>query len=276
MTNHLKVVAAQCGAVLGDTEHNTDTVLRLLEEAADASLIVFPECILSGYMFADEQRAAAAAVERDGPELNRIAQACARLGVHVVIGFLEKAEGTLYNTAALIGPRGPVGYYRKEHLPFLGVDRFVTPGRNDGLAAFETPFGRIGLAICYDVRFPESARCLALAGCDIIAMPSVWPDTADFVADHMVRVRACENRVFVVACTRGDSEGSSGFMGKSQIVDPRGDVLALAGTGERLLRADLDLQQSREKKVVTIPGEYEVSIFADRRPDAYSRITQAV
>jgi predicted amidohydrolase len=169
-----------------------------------------------------------------------------------------------------------VGYYRKEHLPFLGVDRFVTPGRNDSLAAFDTPLGRIGLAICYDVRFPESARCLALAGCDIIAMPSVWPDTAHFVADHMVRVRACENRVFVVACTRGDSEGASGFMGKSQIVDPRGDVLALAGTGERLLRADLDLQQSREKKVVTIPGEYEVSIFADRRPDAYSRITQAV
>jgi predicted amidohydrolase len=272
----LKVAAAQCGAELGNIDKNLDTVLRLLHAAGEAGLVVFPECILSGYMFARREDAFAAAVPRDGPEVMRIADACRQRGVHAVVGLLEVEGGRLYNTAALLGPRGPVGFYRKEHLPFLGLDRFVNVGHNEAIAAFDTDIGRIGLAICYDVRFPESARCLALDGCDVIVMPSVWPDTADFVADHMVRVRACENRVFVVACTRGDAESGAGFMGKSQIIDPRGDVLALAGGGEQLLFADLDLDLARQKCVITVPGEYEVSLFADRRPDAYSLITRPI
>jgi predicted amidohydrolase len=272
---HVRVVAAQCGAQTESTSDNVETVLRVLRTAGDADLVVFPECIVSGYMIDRVEDAFSVAVFRNGEELALIAAACRERGVHAVVGFLEMDKDELYNTAVLIGPAGPIGYYRKEHLPFLGVDRFVTPGRNPSPAAFDTTIGRIGLAICYDIRFPESARCLALAGCDIIAMPSVWPDTVHLIADHMVRVRACENRVFVVACTRGDSEAGARFMGKSQIIDPRGDVLALAGAGEQLIAADLDLEQAREKSVVTIPGEYEISIFKDRRPDAYSLITHS-
>ena len=138
---------------------------------------------------------------------------------------------------------------------------------------FDTPVGRVGLAICYDIRFPESARCLALAGADIIAQPSVWPHTVDIIANHMVRVRAAENHVYLVAVTRGDSEEGIQFRGNSQIIDPRGNVLSWAEQGDVLLTADVDLAFSAQKRIVVRPGEYEVSLFEDRRPASYTGIT---
>lgn len=270
----MKVAAAQCSADLGNVKSNLDKVLGLIDSVAEADLIVFPECILSGYMFNSAKQGFAASLQIDGPEIARVVTACRRNGRHVVVGFLEAAGNRMYNTAALIGPDGICGSYRKEHVPFIGVDRFVNRGENASLSVFNTRIGRIGVAICYDIRFPESARCLALAGCDVIAQPSVWPSTVHIIADHMVRVRAAENRVFIVACTRGDDENGVVFMGKSQIVDPLGEVLAVAQTGQAVIQAELNLDLAREKKLIFIPGAYQISLFEDRRPESYSRITQ--
>lgn len=220
-------------------------------------------------------RSWASALAIDGPELSAVADACRSGGIVAVVGLLEAAGDAVYNTAALVGPDGLIGAYRKQHLPCLGLDRFVTPGPSGAPAVFDTPVGRVGLAICYDIRFPESARCLALAGADIILQPSVWPDTVDIIANHMVRVRAAENHVFLIAVTRGDVEGGVQYRGDSQIIDPRGEVLARAGKGDALISADVDLAFSAQKRIVVRPGEYEVSLFQDRRPASYAGITAA-
>jgi predicted amidohydrolase len=272
-----KVAAAQIGADLDQVEANVRRVVETIREAAaqGVDLVVLPETVLNGYMFEDPAAVRRSALDLDGPELRTIGEACREVGIVAVVGLLEAADEVVYNTAALVGPDGLIGSYRKQHLPCLGVDRFVTPGPTAAPAVFETPFGRVGLAICYDIRFPESARCLALAGADIIAQPSVWPDTVDIIANHMVRVRAAENHVFLVAVTRGDSEAGIQFRGNSQIIDPRGDVLAWAEQGDALLIADVDLSRSAQKRIVVRPGEYEVSLFQDRRPESYARITSS-
>jgi 5-aminopentanamidase len=272
-----KVAAAQIGAELGQVEANVRRVVDVIGDAAalGVQLVVLPETVLNGYMFEDLESVSHSALDLDGPEMAAIGEACRQGRIVAVVGLLEAADGVVYNTAALIGPDGLIGSYRKQHLPCLGLDRFVTPGPSAAPAVFDTPVGRVGLAICYDIRFPESARCLALAGADIIAQPSVWPDTVDIIANHMVRVRAAENHVFLVAVTRGDSEEGIQFRGNSQIIDPRGNVLAWAEQGNALLTADVDLSFSAQKRIVVRPGEYEVSLFQDRRPASYAGITSS-
>lgn len=270
-----RIAAAQIGADLDQIDKNLERVINALQQAADqrVQFVVFPETILNGYLFEDADSVRRSALHLDGPELSRIADVCRETGIVAVVGLIEAAGDAMYNTAALLGPDGLIGTYRKQHLPLLGADRFVAKGPDGIPAVFDTPIGRVGLAICYDIRFPESARCLALAGADIIAQPSVWPDTVDIIANHMVRVRAAENHVYLVAVTRGDVEAGIQYRGNSQIIDPRGNVLAWAEKGDELLVADVDLSFSAQKRIVVKPGEYEVSLFEDRRPATYEGIT---
>jgi predicted amidohydrolase len=270
-----KVAAAQIGAELGQVEANLARVIAMVRKAGDegVQLAVFPETILNGYLFNDAESVRQSALMLDGPEIAKIIDTCREVGILAVVGLIEAGADAVYNTAALLGPDGLIGAYRKQHLPFLGADRFVTKGPSGAPAVFDTLIGRVGLAICYDVRFPESARCLALAGADIIAQPSVWPDTVDIIANHMVRVRAAENHVFLIAVTRGDAEAGVAYRGNSQIIDPRGNVLAWAEKGDVLLTADVDISFAAQKRIVVKPGEYEVSLFEDRRPATYQKIT---
>lgn len=270
------LAAAQIGADLGHVGANVSRVIEAIHHAkeAGAQLVVFPETILSGYIFDDPEQVRAAARPLDGPEIGKIVRECQSCRVHVVLGVLENAGGKVYNSAVLIGPAGIVGIYRKMHLPYLGLDRFVSPGDGAAIPVFETPLGRIGLAICYDVRFPEFARCLALRGADLIAMPSVWLDRVSIVSDHMVRVRAAENHVYVAAVSRGDDEAGLDLRGHSQIVDPTGEILAIADRGDALLLAEIDPERSRRKTIIVDSGKYEISLFADRRPAFYRAITE--
>jgi 5-aminopentanamidase len=272
--SHVRVASAQVGASLGAVEENVAQSVSVLGDAAarGVDLVVFPECALSGYVFGDREQASQAAVGLDGPEVGALAAACAEHGLHAVVGLLEADRGAVYNAAVLLGPEGVVGSYRKAHLPCLGVDRFVARGEQREPAVFETALGRIGVAICYDLRFPETARLLALAGAELVAQPSNWPPQAVLLADHFVRVRAAENRVFVVLANRGDEEGGVEFIGRSQIVGPAGDVLASAEREEGLVVADVDLAEAREKRIVNEPGVYEVSLFEDRRPELYGAL----
>jgi predicted amidohydrolase len=268
----VRAAVAQIDSKLGQVAHNLDLCLARIEEAAaaGAGLVVLPECAIPGYVFDSLEEALPFGEPIPGPSTEILGAAAQRLGLHIVCGMLERDGDRLYNAAPLIGPDGLVGSYRKTHLPFLGVDRFVTPG--DEFHVYDTPLGRIGIEICYDLRFPEVTRALALAGADVVAHPTNFPVAARIQTEINTLARAAENRVFLLTANRVGKERSGEFCGWSQIVDPYGRRLVEAdGSEETLLVADLDLEQARDKDYV-IPGEYELYLFGDRRPELYGSL----
>jgi 5-aminopentanamidase len=270
----MRVAVAQIDPKLAEVERNLETCAKRLEEAArdGSQLLVLPECAIPGYMFDSAEEALPFAEEIPGPSTEVLERQCRRLGMHAVCGMLERDGDALHNSAVLIGPDGLIGTYRKTHLPFLGVDRFVVAG--DELSVYDTPLGRIGLEICYDLRFPEVTRTLALKGADIVAHPTNFPLAARPQTEFITRARAAENRVYVLTSNRIGKERSGEFCGWSQIVDPHGTRLAEAGADEEaLLIADIDLERARDKDFV-IPGEYELYLFGHRRPNLYGALVE--
>jgi predicted amidohydrolase len=275
----MKVAVAQIEPKLAEKERNLEACLARLDAAAaeGAELLVLPECALPGYMFESAEEALPFAEEIPGPSTETLERESRRLGMHVVCGLLERDGDALRNSAVLVGPDGLVGTYRKTHLPFLGVDRFVVPG--DELNVYDTPLGRIGVEICYDLRFPEVTRTLALKGADIVAHPTNFPMAAKLQTELITVARAAENRIYLLTANRVGKERWGEFCGWSQIVDPFGKRLAEAGeTEEALLVADVELEKARDKDYV-VPGEYELYLFGHRRPELYGALveeTQAV
>lgn len=230
--------------------------------------IVYPECALTGYCFSSEEEAKEAAISLDSDAIRSIEEACRELGVVAVVGFAEKRGEYLHNSAAVFAPEGLKGVYRKTHLPCLGLDRFVKAG--DELKAFETPTGKIGVLICYDIRVPEAVRALSLQGAEIVVLPTNWPEGASAASDIICPARAIENGIFVVASNRVGEEKGFRFIGKSKIIAPNGEILASAEhANEETIFADVDVSKARNKHVIRIPGEYEYDLFASRRPDLY-------
>jgi predicted amidohydrolase len=278
----INVAVAQMDPVLGQYEVNMQRIRAVCEEAfeAGAHLTVLPECATTGYGFSDLDTAREVAEPVPGPTTDALTALCrahARVesgptpqGPYVVVGLLERGEAPdiVYNSAILVGPEGLVGCYRKAHLPLLGVDRFTTPG-NTGFRVWETAVGRVGIAICYDLRFPEAIRALALAGADIVALPTNWPDGSQNAPQFVTRTRALENRVFLLACNRCGEESGFWFFGHSQITDPGGHVLGEVAAGEAICYAEIDPAEARRKRIVLRPGEFELDTVGDRRPDLY-------
>ena len=272
--NSITVAGIQFDPKIGLVRENRVRILSLIDEVAahDARLVVFPECALSGYVFDDIDEARMASERVPGPSTQAIVETCKELGVYAVVGMLEDAGETLYNSAVLAGPEGLVGVYRKTHLPYLGVDMMTGLGP-DPYRVFNTSIGRIGMLICYDLRFPEAARCLALEGADVIALPTNWPQGADTAPDFVAPARAVENRVFVVAVNRAGTERGASFIGKSQIVAPSGQRLAMAQTtDETIIMAAFDPTLARQKRLVIEPGVFEIDTIGDRRPELYKRL----
>jgi 5-aminopentanamidase len=272
----MRVAVAQMQPRLGENARNLAAGLARLEEAvaAGAELLVLPECAIPGYMFGSLEEAMPFAEEIPGPSTEALEAAGHRLGAHVVCGLLERDGDLLHNAAVLVGPDGLIGSYRKTHLPFLGVDRFTTPG--DELQVFDTALGRIGLEICYDLRFPEVTRTLALRGAEIVAHPTNFPMAAKVQTELITVARAAENRIYLLTANRVGKERWGEFCGWSQIVDPFGKRLAEADeTEETLLVADIDVEKARDKDYV-IPGEYELYLFGDRRPELYGAVVEEV
>lgn len=272
-----KVAAVQMESKLLDPAFNLQAVLARLHTAAQegAVLAVFPETILTGYNMSREE-AAEVADRIPGHATGRLAEACRREDIHAVVGMLEAGpDGEFYNTAVLIGPGGLLERYRKTHLPLLGVDRYLSPGEAF-TSPVGTPAGRAGILICYDLRFPEPIRCLALAGAQVVALPTAWPQAATLYPDYMARSRASENRVYLVAANNVGEERGTRYLGRSIIVAPSGEVLAEAeGESETILLAEVDPSQSDRKHLVFRPGEYELDLMGDRRPELYAPLTNA-
>lgn len=276
----LKVAGVQTDIKRGDADVNLATIFKKCQiaQSAAAKLVVFPECMLTGYCFDSLQSAAQVAQPIDGPSVKRVAAIARQFDLHIVFGMLESAGnaaeigGHVYNSAVLVGPSGVVGVYRKTHLPMLGVDRFTTPGHRAD-EVFDVDGVKIGLNICYDCSFPESARVLALAGADIVVLPTNWPPGSGRVSDLIPNTRALENNVYFMSVNRIGTEEGFRFIGKSKICDPLGGDLAFANHADQaILYADVDPQWARQKHLISVPGQHEVHRFDDRRPDLYDTI----
>jgi predicted amidohydrolase len=271
-----KIAAVQMDCRLGDCPHNLQRIRTELRQAAGegARLVVFPECALGGYGFDSKEEAWPHAEPVPGPSTETLADDCRRLGAWAVVGMLERDEATgrLYNTAALIGPAGVTATYRKIHLPCLGVDRFTAPGDRP-FAVHDLGGLRVGINICYDGSFPESSRVLALLGADLIVLPTNWPPAARRNPQFVVQTRALENHVYYAAVNRVGEEAGFRFIGLSRIVDCNGDLLAGSdGDREEVLFAEIDPERARQKRIVNVPGKYEINRVGDRRPEMYGRL----
>lgn len=270
----MRVACVQSNVVYNDPASNAaSAVARLgLLAAEGVDLVIFPECFLTGYCVDSLSDALQIAIPLDHPSLKSIVDACVRLGVHCVVGYAGLEGEDVYNCACLIEPNGKVSEYRKTHLPELGLDRFVKAG--DALPVFDTALGRIAIAICFDLRPPEVVRCYALQGADLVVVPTNWPEGADFTPTHTIASRSHENRVFVAACNRVGTENGFRFIGRSGIWDVSGKLLSGATDGDEVIVADIDLAQAREKRIRTIPGKYEITVFESRRPELYDPIVR--
>jgi predicted amidohydrolase len=274
MNTIVQVAAVQMNPKLMRNEKNLEKILLRIQEAAakGVQLIVFPECALTGYLFRSREEALPYAETIPGPATDKITDLCGKLGVYVVFGLLEIDNGNLYNAAALIGPDGLIGKYRKTHIPNDGIDRFVEPG-DKPFEVFRTPIANIGILICHDITFPESARILMLLGADIIVVPTNWPRKYDIVSKHMINTRAVENFVHIIACDRVGIERKGKFLGQSKVVNARG-MTKVSGSisKEEILYSWVDIAFARIKFV---PGFVEGKLFDiidDRRPEFYGDI----
>lgn len=260
---------------------------RIEEILADArrqgiALVVLPEACLGGYL-ADLSGGDGVdlppALAVDGPEITRLAALAGELVV--VAGFCEgarSAAGVLerYNSVVAVSDGRVLGLHRKVHQP---LNENASYAAGNGFAAFETPVGRMGLLICYDKAFPESARALALDGAEIIAVVSAWPagrtnQAPDLAEDRWTRrfdlfdrARALENQVVWVSANQSGTFGSLRFVASAKIVDPGGDVLATTGTAAGVAVAEVDLGE-------TLAGARRAMFhLRDRRPDSYRSVS---
>ena len=277
MSDMIKIAAVQMAPKLMGNEANLKAMLSAVREVAvnQAKLVVFPECGLTGYMFRSREEALPFAETLPGPSTEELNSLCRELGVYVIFGLLEREGDRLFNAAALVGPQGFIAGYRKNHLPFLGVDRFVDIGDRP-FQVHKTPIGNIGIYICYDIVFPESSRVMTLMGADILALPTNFPQVRrETLSTYVVTARAIENRVHVVSADRIGSERGYSFAGLSKIVSASGKILGLASPDkEEIIYGEVSLDLARQKHHIIIPGEYEIDYIADRRPELYGVITE--
>jgi predicted amidohydrolase len=244
---------------------------EILEQsvADKAGLTVFPECALSGYCFESLDEARPFAETIPGPSTQRLAEVCRRLNTHVAFGMLEADNERIFNAVALVGPGGVVGGYRKIHLPYLGIDRFATPGDRP-FGVFEVGPIRVGIHICYDGAFPESARVMALLGADLVILPTNWPPKSECAAAHLANVRSMENVIYYLCVNRVGEERGFRFIGGSKGCSPSGDTLAEApGVEEQIFTIEVDPELARRKKLIRVPGKHEIDRIKDRRPEMY-------
>jgi predicted amidohydrolase len=230
-------------------------------KAEGAGLLIMPEMYLSGYNIGAEN-ARTCAIAVDGAAMERAAGVARANGVALVFGYPELVGEQVANSAVLIGPDGTMLLnYRKSHL-FGELDRamFGFVGSDFPVAALGE--FKIGLLICYDIEFPEPARRLALAGADVVLVPTAQMAPYEQVARHVIPARAYENQVFLAYANHSGTDDGLEYIGLSSICGPDGAVLAAAGNGEDIIYATLDAgHQARVRK--------QDPLISDRRPELY-------
>ncbi|WP_119165280.1 nitrilase family protein [Algihabitans albus] len=265
---------------IGDPTGNIERSCAKIEEAAaaGAGLVVLPELANSGYVFERREEAYAhAETAGDGPASLAWAELARRHGLYIVAGLAERDGAALYNSAAVIGPEGHIGTYRKMHL-WNEENLYFEPG-NLGFPVFQTPIGRIGCLICYDIWFPEAFRLLALQGADLVCVPTNWVPVPGqtperrAMANVLCMGAAHSNSLFVAAADRVGTERGQPFIGQSLICDVTGWPLAgpASRDQEEILTAAVDLADARRKRNWNTFNQP----LRDRRVDVYDTVLGA-
>jgi predicted amidohydrolase len=270
------IAGVQMDVQLGNRSANLEAVRNHLGETArrGAQLTIFPECTLTGYGFDSLEEALPHGESIPGPSTDALGESCRETKTWAVVGLLERDGDRLFNACAMIGPDGLHASYRKIHLPFLGVDRFTTPGDRP-FEVYDIGGLRIGMSICYDGSFPETTRVLMLMGADLVVLPTNWPAGAESTVCHLVQSRALENHLFYAAVNRVGTERGTRYIGQSKIVNVNGSLLAEGPPdGEAVFFAEIDPERARNKQIVRIPGKYQLHRLEDRRPEMYGRISE--
>ena len=267
------VACVQMAPVIGDLAGNQDRAREAVERAGavGAGLVVLPELVTSGYVFASAEEARALSLPAAEAAVPWISAAAAA-GVVVAGGFAELGEdGRVYNSAALVDGGGLLAVYRKVHL--WDSERLVFAEGERFPPVVDTAAGRVGLAVCYDVEFPELVRGLALAGADLLCLPANWPRFPEPEGERpmdIVRVMAAAvaNRMFIAAADRCGAERGVEWVGGSVIAEPGGWLLAgpPAARGPELVLARCDLARARDKRSTA-----RNDALGDRRPGVYAQ-----
>ncbi|MEU4263501.1 carbon-nitrogen hydrolase family protein [Streptomyces argenteolus] len=246
-----------------------DENIKVLDEAAGraaaagARLLVCPELFLTGYAIGEA--VTELAEPADGPGAQAVADLCLRHGIAVHYGYPERAGEAVFNAAQLIGPDGTtLAGYRKTHLFGCFEQQWFTPGEQ-AVVQTELDGVRIGLLICYDVEFPENVRAHALAGTDLLLVPTALMHPFPFVAESLVPVRAFESQMYIAYVNRTGVEGEFAFTGLSCLAGPDGTVRARAGRGEELVMGEVDPAFLNESRAAN-------PYLTDRRPGLYGSL----
>lgn len=272
------IACQQLAPRVGDLEGNRALAVAAIRDAIahGAEVVVLPELVTSGYVFASREEAASVAITADAPLFAEWAAEVARVpgGRGIVVGgFCERGDdGTLYNSAAVVSPAGVEAVYRKVHL----WDReklFFEPGDQPPLV-LDTAVGRIGALVCYDLEFPEMPRMLALAGAELVVVPTNWPRGHWPDGEHPPEVviamaTARTNRVFIACCDRTGTERGQEWTAGTAIIDQTGWIRATASDG--LAVAEVDLAAARTKSLTEL-----ADVMEDRRPELYGAVAAAL
>jgi predicted amidohydrolase len=265
-----RVAAIQFEPLLGAKAENVARLLELTEAAAGqgARLIVHPEMATTGYCWRsrDEIRPQVEAIP--GPTTEAFAALARRHDCYVVVGMPEVAPrtGIFYNSAALVGPTGVIGVYRKTH-SYISEPKWAKDG-DLGLPVWETPLGRIGIMICMDADYFEPARLLALAGADVLCFPTNWLDDKSPAPAWMAR--AYENGCYLIGANRYGLERGVQFSGGSCVLNPDGSIQAMWDSGDGIVYGEVSPAAARAKSFEVV-GEPEK--LAARRPELYDNLT---
>ena len=267
-------MAAVAAAFDRDLDADFARIEKLVAVARERGvrLLALPEAALGGYLATlDGNAGAPPALAPDGPEIRRLVAIAGDLVV--TAGYCEDGGGVLFNSVVCVTGDGVLGHHRKVHQP-LHEDSSYRAGEQ--FTAFDTPVGRLGMMICYDKAFPESARALALDGAQIVVCVSAWPGSRtnpspDLAQDRWTRrfdlfdqARALENQIVWLSANQSGTFGSLRFVASAKVVDPGGEILASTGVTAGLAVAGVDVRRALEG------ARRSMGHLRDRRPHAYA------
>lgn len=271
MERQFKIALVQYQSVLGDLQKNADRAVEMVRESAakGAKIVCFPEMFNTGYNFqliGDGFHNCGETI--DGHTVTRLQKVAKECACYVIapITLEKKVKGVFYNAAVVIDDEGVVlGDYSKHHL--WAAERYYFHAGED-IPVFDTKYGKIGVMICYDAGFPETARILTLKGAELIFMPSAWRIQDWDMWKLNIPQRALENTLYVAGVNRFGHEDDLYMFGNSKVADWRGRIIAESKEEkEEIVYAEIDLDQLTKARL-------DIHYLKDRRPDSYKLLSE--
>ena len=270
MADQIKVALAQISCKVGDKAHNIHKMARYIAKARkeNVELIIFPELSLTGYTMRDMAYELAESIP--GPSTKKMEKLARQNNIYVIYGMVEKTLGTgavLHNTAVFTSPRGTIGRYRKTYLPTHSIfeeKRYFRQGHE--IPVYSTDIGKIGIVICYDIFFPETARLLRLKGAELIACISASPAIRRNYFETLTIARALENTVYLAYVNLAGIEDGLQFWGGSRLTTPNGKIAVQAKYDDEDLACALIDYKDLERLETFIPT------LRDLRPELFTEL----